>query len=396
MNYHVPDATERDAFAAIAAQSFQFPVAEAPAWFDRAGHDNVRVVVVNGEVAGGLLFIHMAQFFGGRPVPMVGIAAVAVAPHHRGTGLATALMCRSVQELAEMGVALSVLYPASVRLYRKSGFEPAGLLLASTLPLATLNLQRADPVPTDHLRIRPLLPADHPACEALSADLAKHRNGQLQRGPYLWSRVYYHKHFGQSYGFGVFDGDQLRGHAWYAQTGEQHSATIVLRDVAAIDAAAGLKLWRHFASYTTMFNDMSHNLPPDDPWLGLLPEWQSTTKARLAWMLRMVDLPAAIGARGWPQGLTQSLTLQVHSDPCALLDGSWRITVADGQGQCARADAAAAPQLTLHVRALATLYAGYRSAHQLQQIGMLTGDPVAMASADALFAGQTPMMSDMF
>lgn len=52
--------------------------------------------------------------------------------------------------------------------------------------------------------------------------------------------------------------------------------------------------------------------------------------------------------------------------------------------------------MTLHLRVLAALHAGYRSAHQLQQMGISQGDDATLAVDDALFAGQTPMMSDMF
>ncbi len=397
MEFRVPTDSERAAFGALAAHSFHFGVDETLPWFERAGHDQIRTVCLGGQVAAGLIRIPMGQFFGSRAVSMVGIAGVAVAPEHRGQGVATAMMIRCIQELAAEGVALSSLFPASVRLYRQSGYEVAGHVFGQTLPLATLQLHRAPPTKLDHLRLRPLHASDRAITEARSLERHRQRHGMLQRGPYLWSRAYFHKMFGHSHGVGVFDGDRLCGHAWYGQTTDADQPGLALRDVSADHPAAGMKLWQHFASYSTIFTNLLHYLPPDDPWLGLLPEATATVQLKTPWMLRIVDLPAAMAQRGWPALAAAQLGLQIADDPAGLLTGSWQLAVQGGQGTCARAsNLQDGPTLTMDIRAVAALYTGYRSASQLRQLGWLQGDDNAVAAADALFAAQVPAMSEMF
>ncbi|MBI5608718.1 MAG: GNAT family N-acetyltransferase [Deltaproteobacteria bacterium] len=397
MDYRIPSAGERDAFGAIAAHSFHFGVDETVPWFERAGHEQLRTAMVDGQVAAGLIRIPMGQFYGGRSVPMVGIAGVAVAPEHRGHGVATAMMIRCVQELAKEGVALSTLFPASVRLYRQSGFEQAGLVFGQTVPLATLQLHRAERLEVGHLRLRPLNAGDRAVTEARSIERQRQRQGMLHRGGYLWSRAYYHKMFGQSHGVGVFDGDELCGHAWYGQTTDADQPSLALRDVSADDAAVGLKLWQHFASYSTIFTNLLHYLPPDDPWLGLLPEANATVQLKTPWMLRIVDMPAAMALRGWPTLAAAHLGLQISQDPAGLLDGSWQLAVHGGRATCVRAGSLQGlPTLGMDVRALAALYTGYRTAGQLRHMGWLRGDDAAVAVAEALFAAQVPAMAEMF
>src|SRR6185295_16930186 len=74
----------------------------------------------------GLVLIPMGQWFGGKRVPMTGIAAVAVEPFARGKGAAKRLLVSMLQELQGKGVALSTLYPATQVLYRAVGYEQAG------------------------------------------------------------------------------------------------------------------------------------------------------------------------------------------------------------------------------------------------------------------------------
>src|SRR6476659_8454725 len=52
------------------------------------------------------------QLWGGRPLPMAGIAGVVVAPEWRGRGVARLLMTATMQRAIELGDVLSVLFPA--------------------------------------------------------------------------------------------------------------------------------------------------------------------------------------------------------------------------------------------------------------------------------------------
>lgn len=81
----------------------------------------------SGEIArqdrtiGGLAVYHMSQWFGGKTLPMAGIAAVGVLPEHRGQGVANRLLTQTIQELHSQQISISALYPATQAPYRKVG-----------------------------------------------------------------------------------------------------------------------------------------------------------------------------------------------------------------------------------------------------------------------------------
>ena len=54
---------------------------------------------------------------------MLGIAAVAVAPEHRGSGIGSRLLRVTLQEGRERGFPLSCLYASTQPLYRRLGFD---------------------------------------------------------------------------------------------------------------------------------------------------------------------------------------------------------------------------------------------------------------------------------
>jgi predicted N-acetyltransferase YhbS len=68
--------------------------------------------------AGAAMVHDMRQYWLGRPVPMAGIAAVKVAPEHRGRGIGRSLMTEVLHLIDQRGYALSTLYPATMPIYR--------------------------------------------------------------------------------------------------------------------------------------------------------------------------------------------------------------------------------------------------------------------------------------
>jgi predicted acetyltransferase len=99
--------------------------------------------------------------------------------------------------------------------------------------------------------------------------------------------------------------------------------------------------------------------------------------------LRLGDVPAALAARRYAEGLALRLAV----------DGEAWDLVADGGGHArctpaasAAAHAAGAPMLRVTRPALGSLYLGCASASQLARAGAVHGEPAAIATADRLFA----------
>lgn len=96
------------------------------------------------------------QWWHGRPQPMAGIGSVTVSPEERGKGVGTLLMKGVIERAAELGDAISALYPATTPIYRSVGYEHAGA--QNTITLKTEALRRIRP--TGQVKLRRMGPDD--------------------------------------------------------------------------------------------------------------------------------------------------------------------------------------------------------------------------------------------
>src|SRR5260370_24543053 len=105
-------------------------------------------------------------------------------------------------------------------------------------------------------------------------------------------------------------------------------------------------------------------------------------------MLRLVDAPAAIAARGDPPAVELSVLLDIADPALPGNAGRWTLQVSAGAGTLTRADhvhegngfgRGARPSLRLGPRGLAAMFAGVPLA-TLRLAGLADGDPAADAS----------------
>jgi len=111
------------------------------------------------------------------------------------------------------------------------------------------------------------------------------------------------------------------------------------------------------------------------------------------WMLRIVDVKAALEQRGYPAQLQAELHLELSDDVIPENTGRFVLTVADGQGAVSPGGSG---ELKLDIGGLAPLYTGLFNAHQLQMMGLLSGSAAGRAIATQMFAGIPPWTSDFF
>jgi predicted acetyltransferase len=75
------------------------------------GIESVEIAELDGELAGAMKLYRMAQFTGGARFPLMGLAAVGVAPWARRRGVAAGLCRHALRAARERGDVLSGLYP---------------------------------------------------------------------------------------------------------------------------------------------------------------------------------------------------------------------------------------------------------------------------------------------
>jgi predicted acetyltransferase len=355
-----------------------------------------------GVPAGAAMLHNMRQYWLGNPVDCAGVASVKVAPEHRGMGIGRLLMTELLGLIADRGYPLSALYPATVPIYRSLGWELAGAKHEFTIPARSLReLQPPDPQAAAELtqvpRITRATPDD---AKRVIETMGRSHLAARDAGPITWDEGSARRWLERPdlYAYLAEDGESANGadgFAAYRWAGGDTRELWVER-VHATTPQALRALWSVIASNASVTRTVRGWTAPGDPFWWLTAERDATISRRAMWMLRVVDVPAAIAARGFPLGVSASVPLLINDRARPANAGRWLLTVDGGKGTMIPNGSPSSPDpLTLGPRGIAALYAGV-SVATLRMSGLASGGtPEAGAQLDAAFAA-TPFMVDDF
>lgn len=390
LRFGVPQPEQHEELNRLLTAALHIPAPNMVNWIEGLGQEHMRLVQRGDRVVAGLGLIHMGQWFGSRRVPTAGVTAVGVAPDQRGGGVGSLLMREMLAELHSQGVALSTLYPATLSFYRKFDYLRAGHRLTYELPLATIDVdERAG-------ELVPITPEHYPDLKRLYEERARQSAGNLDRPDWMWQARLEPKD-SPAFRFLVVNEGRLEGYVIFTQGARSEPLQVV--DLCALTPTAGRRLLTLFAGYRTMVEHVVWSGGAHDPLLYLLGEnlIGSRAKARitrpLEWMLRIVDVEAALSQRGYPAGLSAELHLDLHDPLLAGNNGRRVLRVADGRGSV---EAGGAGRVALGVAELAAIYSGFMAPSELRTIGAIRGSDEDLALMGAVFSGPQPWIADMF
>lgn len=351
-----------------------------------------------GAFDGGRMIGHLAcwefgQWYGGRRVPMGGVAGVAITPESRRQGVASALLRRALRDMYERGELVSALYPVTHVPYRRLGWEIAGVWPRRTVPTTAL---RDLPRPAEGTAVRAATVDDLTAVGRVYATWARSRPGMLDRSE-LWTRrqlapedgmqLYVAEREGAVVGYAGFE---------HASTDEPHAAfRIDSLDLIGVDADAELALWHLIGSHASVAPTTRYVGAPEDPLLFHLREHDLREEPlRSVWMNRLVDAAGAVAARGYRPGPDVAVPLALSDASVPENSGAQVLEVSDGT---ANLTPGGGGRVQLDIGTLSCLFSGYLTASELSHLGRLRGATVDdLAALDATFSGSTPWMRDYF
>lgn len=376
----------------LLVRAFNFPRGDVERFASTLDRDRALAVFVGDEVAAFSRIRPFGQFFGGKRVPMGGHSPVGAAPEFRGRGFGSMVTAGHYPDLRERGEVIAGLFPATTALYKGVGFGLAGVWAIHKLPTRALKDLR----PTS-VRTRRGSQKDVPAVKERYRAWAARQPGHLDRSDAWWD-LNFLREFDETLYLYVVDGDGpggLDGYILYSQTPRPHwGYRIDVKEVVADDVDVAVALWRLVGSSSTLCPEISVVGPPEHPLMLLLPEQDLEQAEALRFMVRIVDLPGAFAARGYPQGTRGAVDFELEDKDCPWNSGRWRLSFEDGHATAAKGGNGG---IRVTPPGLANLFSGYKSAWTLAHAGLLPGadERDLQLLADA-FAGPTPWMPEIF
>jgi predicted acetyltransferase len=290
------------------------------------------------------------HWFGGRLVPASGVAGVVVAPEARRGGLARHVMTELLAAARERGAVISTLFRTTPQLYRSLGYEEVGALTWTAVPTASFAAVRRP----DDVALRAAGPDDVAAAGEVYRTLAREGAGLMERSEPVSDTspdAVLAAQDGLTVALGP-DGAVDGYAAWDRRPGQDVGGAVEVFDLMALTAPAALALVSMLGSWGAIAPRLYLRLPPASPVSLLAPFVSARVHSWEPWMLRVLDAPGAVAARGWPAHVEGGADLDLDDRVCPWNSGRWRLELAAGRG---RLTAGGTGATRLDVRALAVL-----------------------------------------
>jgi predicted acetyltransferase len=374
-----------DALARLGVAAFGGSISDWEKNFDPAQNarldlEQVHVIEEDGEVRASTTVLPLESYVGGEPRPMGGIAAVMVHPAYRRRGYAGELMRAVLRDMRERGVSLSLLAPFAHAFYRIFGYELATEAIEYRLKPADL------PTSPEQSHLRAYREEDLSALMDLYEAEAKGHTLSVRRSEAHWKTSLSKKDADVA----VYDRDgDVEGYILYKISGWQDRdprRTLSVEEIVAAAPRAREALLSFMGGLDPLVYGIKLYTSRGEPLHPYLRSSHVNAKIEPDQMLRLVDVEGALGYLERLPGAP--LVLNVSDD--VIPENAGKYTVVEGK---LVRGTEAGESISLDVRQLAQLYAGYLSVRGLARHGLIKASPPeALDLLETLFPLRDPWL----
>lgn len=337
----------------------------------------------------------------GRAVPMGGTTIITVQPSRRRRGVLREIMSYHLEDVASHNEPLAGLWASESSIYERFGYGVA--TRQHLLRLQTGDVAMHTPEPPGRVS---LMEAE----EALTSLRSVYESvrlrvpGMLSRSESWWSHRIARDGERDAEGwsakrYAIYrDGGSSLGYAIYHQKLEWGdlfpSGGISVSEVVSATPGAHRGIWGLLTN-VDLFTELEwRHAPVDDPL-----EFEVTDPRRIVrsvvdglWV-RLLDVPAALEARGYEEDGELTLKVEDHFRPQG--SGVYRLEVKGGEATCR--SSSGTPDLECDVDVLGHLYLGGGSAMGMARAGRLEGDEASIRSLHRIFrTDRAPWCPEVF
>ncbi len=363
----------------------------------RHGFDPARALAaIDGNRIVGTTLSYPLQLTvpGGRALAACAVSFVSVAPGHRRQGILTELTRRQLAAARAQGEIVAILHASEAPIYRHLGFGVATWQLD-----AEIDRVRAGFPDDPGEGVRPLdQPAARSVLPGVFEQFRRQQPGAVSR-PEAWWRASFEAAADASgetstrFDVSFQDAGEAgpSGYLTYRTTRNWDAGiaghVLVVEELVALTPQARRALWGYCFAHDLFASVRVLNAPVDDPLRLMLsdPRRYRVRSLRDHLWLRLLDVPAALAARGY--AAEESLVLEISDRPAADLNLPLRYQLHTGSpvASCQRTDEPA--QLRFSVAELSAAFLGGTSFTALAMAGRgRPGSPADIARLDRAFA----------
>ena len=355
-------------------------------------YDRARCAIDDGEIVGTLGALSFELAVPGATLPAAGTTMVSVRTTHRRRGLLRALMHSHLDEVAERGEPLAVLWASESSIYGRFGYGPA--TEGCRIEIATVHAGFREAVAARG-RCR-MVEADE-ALKLLPAIYEAHwreRPGHFARSPVWWEHRRFwepesHRDGASTSRWLIYeDADGPLGYARYRVTPRWEGSglpgnTSQLFALYGPDSAARAALWRHVLDQDLVVKLTAYNRPTDCELLWLLDDpRRAQRQLRDELWARIVDVKAALEGRRYRRA--GALVFELHDAFRSDTPTTWLLDAGPDGAKCQTTTRT--PELRLGIAELGEVYLGAAHVGSLARAGRIEGNADAIACASDLFA----------
>ncbi len=356
----------------------------------------------DGRMVAHLVVFPWRMAINGGSVPVGAIADVAAWPEDRRAGHTGGLLRACLGRMRDQGLALSMLYPTFQALYRRFGWAAASETRAYSFRASDIRFLPTLPPPSG--RVERPREHDRGALAPIYDTILPVANGALVRDSIHWdARTFKRRGDAPLHALLWRDSDGAPGgyvihHEPARLTGglTSYGQEFAVRELVATSGAGYRALLEYLARHD-LAERVTWSAPPDDPLPALLTDPAVIRiETRPGFMLRIVDLTAALEARPFLPAPPCRLIMRLSDPTAAWNEGTWEMVIEDGRARVR--PSTAEPELSTDVATLAALWNGCIPPATAARTGLLVvHDHRALTTATAVFSvSSRPYCLDYF
>lgn len=311
------------------------------------------------------------------------ITSVSTYPEYTGKGIMAKLMYQSLARMREKNQSLALLYPYSIPLYHKFGWE----IISNKISFIVKDYQIPGKTKVEGSVHR--VDWDNGDFMGLHGQFARQTHGCLMRNTLAWEEYWrwdeddtvvavYYDAAGRPLGYMVY---LIKGDIMY------------VKEMIYLNREAQKGLWEYIHAHNSMIDEVRGNTYFNEPIAFDMEDGDIKETIRPYIMGRIVDVEQFLSDyRCNPEGQEVCVALEITDSFLAWNHRTF--TVLFQNGRCFMTDQPARHHVSMSIGTLTTLLLGYKTAAQLSWLERIQGDEDAIRCLDAIIMHKIPYISD--